>query len=411
MDLLELFVQVGIALGLGLLVGLQRETTSAEIAGIRTIPLITLWGTIAGWLSLRFGGWVLGASILALAALIVVGNLYLLRRGDADGGVTSEAALFVMFGVGALLVFAPKPLAVAIGGGVAVLLHAKAWMHGIAGRMERADVTALMRFALIALVILPVLPNRDFGPFAVLNLREIWLMVVLIVGISFGGYVLYRVFGARAGTLLGGILGGIISSTATTVSYARRTGDRGELARLSAVVVMIANTVVMVRVFIEIALVGPALLPHAAYPVGAMLIVQALLAAGLWWHVRHEEASLPKQENPTELRPALLFAGIYAVVLVAVAAAKRYLGEQGLYAVALVSGLTDVDAVTLSTARMAQTQQLDPELAWRLILVATMSNLAFKSAIVGVLANRRMFTLVACLSAVAIAVGVVLVVT
>lgn len=410
MDLLELFTQLGIALGLGLLVGLQRETSSAEIAGVRTIPLITVWGTIAGWLSLRFGGWILAASLLALAALVVVGNLYLLRREEADGGLTSEAALFVMFGVGALLAFAPKPVAIAIGGGVAVLLHAKGWMHGIVGRMERDDVTALMRFALIALVILPVLPNRDFGPFAVLNLREIWLMVVLIVGISFGGYVLYRIFGARAGSLMGGVLGGIISSTATTVSYAKRTRDRAELARLSAVVVMIANTVVMVRVLVEIALVGPALLPRAAFPIGTMLVVQAALAAGLWWRVRDEEASLPKQENPTELRPALLFAAIYAVVLVAVAAARRYLGEQGLYAVALISGLTDVDAVTLSTARMAQTDQLEPDLAWRLILVATMSNLAFKSAIVGVLANRRMFGLVAGLSAIAIAVGMVLVV-
>src|SRR5688500_5932561 len=164
-DLLALFTQLAISLGLGLLVGLQREKTSAEIAGVRTIPLITLWGTMSAWLSLEFGGWVIAASILSLVALVVLANVYLLRSGYSDGGLTREIAIPVMVSVGALVVVGPKELAIAIGGGVAVLLHAKEWLHGISDRLDRDDLAAIMRFALIALVILPVLPDRPFGPF------------------------------------------------------------------------------------------------------------------------------------------------------------------------------------------------------------------------------------------------------
>ncbi|HEY0591997.1 MAG TPA: MgtC/SapB family protein, partial [Thermoanaerobaculia bacterium] len=124
MDLASLFVKLGIGLGLGLLVGLEREKSASEMAGVRTIPLITVWGTVATWLSLRFGGGVIAASILALAALIVVSNVHQLRKGDYDGGLTSEMAILAMFGVGALLAVGPTEIAIAIGGGVAVLLHA-----------------------------------------------------------------------------------------------------------------------------------------------------------------------------------------------------------------------------------------------------------------------------------------------
>ncbi|MGH9456724.1 MAG: MgtC/SapB family protein [Thermoanaerobaculia bacterium] len=407
MELLDLFTQLGIALGLGLLVGFEREKTSAEIAGVRTVPLITISGTIAAWLSQTFGGWVLAASILAIAAFVVLANVYLIRKGALDEGLTNEFAILVMFGVGALVVVAPHEIAIAIGGGVAVLLHAKEPLHRWTAQVERSDVRAIMRFALIALVILPILPNRDFGPFGVLNPREIWWMVVLIVGISLGGFIIARFAGPHAGVLAGGVLGGIISSTATTFSYARRThGDAP--ARLAAVVVMIANAVLMIRVLIEISLVGRRLLPYAFWPVTVMLVVQTALAGALWWSVRAESAEIPRQKDPAELRPALVFAALYAVVLVAVAAARQYLGREWLYVVSLISGLTDVDAITLSTARLADAGALDMSTAWRLIIVATMANLVFKSAVVAVVAARRMAVLVGTLSAVSVAAGAVL---
>ncbi|MFN2238246.1 MAG: MgtC/SapB family protein [Thermoanaerobaculia bacterium] len=395
MELSELFISLGIALGLGLLVGFQREKTKRELAGLRTFPLITIWGGLAGYLSIGLGGWVLAASIVALATLIVVGNLHLIEQKTFDAGLTTEVAMLVMFLVGAWLVLGPREVAVAIGGGVAVLLQAKDALHGLTERLDRDDLTAIMRFALIALVILPILPDEPFGPYDVLNLRAIWLLVVLIVGISLGGYIVYRFFGSKAGVLLGGLLGGVISSTATTVSYARRSRQHPEGARLAAVVVLIANSVVMIRVLVEIWLVGRSLFPAAAGPIGLLLLVQTAISLLFWWRVRHQDADLPEQENPAELKPALLFAALYAVVLVGVAAARTWFGDRGMYVVALISGLTDVDAITLSTAKLAETGGLETPIAWRLIVVATLSNLAFKTAVVATIGSRRMLGIIA----------------
>lgn len=405
LPLQELFISVGIALGLGLLVGLQREKSESGLAGVRTFPLVTILGTVAGLLAREWGGSVLAAMVLAIASLVVVGNVLLMRQGSRDAGLTSEFAILLMFGVGAILASGPRSLAVALGGLVAVLLHAKEWLHGVTERLDRGDLTAIMRFALISLVILPVLPDRAFGPFRVLNPSEIWLMVVLVVGISLGGYIVYRFFGAKAGVLAGGLLGGVISSTATTVSYARRSRGHGELAWMGAAVVMIANAVVMVRVLIEIRIAGPSIFREALGPIGVMLVVQALLPLALWWRSRHDEADLPPQDNPAELKPALLFAALYALVLLGVASANAWFGQRSLYLVAVISGLTDVDAITLSTSRLAQTGQIGATLAWRLIILAAMANLVFKAGIVAVLGEKRMFGIVAGLSAISVATG------
>lgn len=406
MELPDLFVTIGIALGLGLLVGFQREKTKRELAGLRTFPLITVWGALSGSLVPAMGAWVVAASILALAALIVVGNIHLIQQKKPDAGLTTEVAMLVMFLVGVWLAVGPRELAVAIGGGVAVLLQAKEFFANAIERLDRDDLTAIMRFALIALVILPILPNERFGPFEVLNVREIWLLVVLIVGISLGGYIVHRFFGPRAGVLTGGILGGVISSTATTVSYARRSRRHPDGAALAAVIVLIANTVVMFRVLFEVWLVGRSLFPVAVLPISLLLLVQAGIALGFWWRVRHRDPDLPEQENPAELKPALLFAALYAVVLVGVEAARTYVGEQGLYVVALISGLTDVDAITLSTARIAEIGGLDAAIAWRVIVIATLSNLAFKTGIVAFLGTRRMLASVAVAAGVTAAAGV-----
>ncbi len=204
----RVFEILAIALGLGILVGLQRERSQSELAGIRTYPLITVFGTLSALLADIYGGWVLGTGILTMAALIVIGNVMKITAGRANPGMTSEAAMLVMYGVGAYLATGHRGVAIVLGGGVAVLLHAKEWSHAVARKIGEEDFTAVMQFALISLVVLPVLPNREFGPYLVLNPREIWLMVVLISGISLGGYAAYKALGARAGTLIGGFLGG-----------------------------------------------------------------------------------------------------------------------------------------------------------------------------------------------------------
>lgn len=387
-ELLHSLQPLALALGLGLLVGLQRERTNAPLAGFRTFPLITLAGTLCGLLSQQYGGWTVAMGFIALGAMIVVGNLAELKKPAPDTGLTTEAAMLVMYALGAYLVFGSTTVAIILGGVVALLLHLKPQMQNFAGKLGDADFKAIMQFVVITMLILPLLPNAYFGPFHVLNPFKLWLMVALIVGISLTGYIIYKFFGEKAGTLAGGILGGLISSTATTVSYSRRTRDNPDTAKLASVVIMIASAVVFARVLILISTTAPGFFSKAIGPLGAMLTIALILAGIAWFSGRGTSAAMPEQKNPSELKAALVFGVLYGVVLLAAAAARTYLGDQGLYAVAVLSGLTDMDAITLSVSEMVKQSQVEPQTGWRLVLTASLANLVFKTATVASLGNR-----------------------
>ncbi len=395
---LELFQRLGIAVGLGLLVGLERERSSAgAAAGMRTFPLITALGTVTAVLGLVFGGWIVAAGLLSIVAVLGVAHLLKIRQPDPTLGTTTDVAMLLMYAVGALLVVAPVSVPVAVGGGVAILLQFKPELHAFAKRLGEGDLRAIMQFVLITCIILPVLPNETYGPLGVFNPFETWLMVVLIVGMSLGGYIVYKFLGRNAGILLGGLLGGSISSTATTVSYSRQARGDASAVRTAAIVIMIASTVVYVRVLIEIAVVtvaAPEFFYNAAAPVGILMGLTLLPALALWLRARRDPAPMPKQENPTQMKSAVVFGLMYALVLFALAAAERYVGQQGLFAVAALSGLTDMDAITLSTARMSLGEsEAAKQVAangWRLVVIASLANLAFKSALAGSLGGWRL---------------------
>ncbi len=408
MQLAPIYQQLAIALGLGLLVGLQRERTNARLAGIRTFPLITLLGVVCALLSESFGGWFVAAGFAGLIGLLIVGNLPPSRPKEPDPGLTSEIAMLVMFAVGGLLAIQQTALAITIGGTVAVLLHLKPEMHSFASRIGERDFKAVMQFALISLVILPVLPNQFYGPYQVLNPFKIWMMVVLIVGISLGGYIAYKLLGPRAGTLAAGILGGLISSTATTASYARHRSQSPGTIALAAFVIVSASAVVFARLLVLIGATSPAFLSSAVAPISTMLGTVGLLAAWFWFATRHETSAMLSQENPADLKPAVFFAGLYAIVLIATAAARDYLGESGLYAVAILSGLTDMDAITLSVSQLVSSEKISNSTGWRVILVASMSNMVFKAAMVAVIGERKLAFRVAAAFATAIIVGTML---
>jgi uncharacterized membrane protein (DUF4010 family) len=397
MEIALIFEKLGIALGLGLLIGMQRERTANDLAGVRTFPLVTLLGGICALLAQSFGGWIIAAGLVALASIIILGNLARFREGILDPGLTTEVAILLMFGVGAYIVIGHAGVAIAVGGVAAVLLHFKGQLHGIVQRFGDDDLKAIMQFVLLSLVILPVLPDRAYGPYAVLNPRQVWWMVVLIVGISLSGYIVYRFFGEKVSAAVGGLLGGAISSTATTASYARLTATAPERSRVALSVITTASAVVFVRVLLEIAVVAPGFLPVAGPPLLIIFASCLLPAAGCWfWSVR-EKTFLPPQSNPSELRSALMFGFLYAVVILAIAAAKEHFGNEGLYAVAALSGMTDMDAITLSTSRLVGGGRLDPTQGWRLVVVALMSNLVFKAGAVAFLGHRRLALRVAVL--------------
>lgn len=404
----ELLQTLAISLALGLLVGLQRQHDQARIAGIRTFPLITLFGTLAALLSQEFGGWMVAAGALAVTAMVVTANL--MQRGTkvADVGQTTEAAVLLMYAVGAYLVLGHTAVAVAVGGATAVLLHLKDTLHLAVARMGEKDLKAIMQFVVISLIILPVLPDQNFGPYNVLNPYNIWLMVVLIVGIGLSGYFAYKLLGNKAGTLLAGFLGGLISSTATTVTYAKRSKG-AQNNNLLALVIFIATIVSLVRILVEIAVVTPQSFAQVAPPIAALLLVMVVLAAFNYFFKKGNSDQMPEQENPAQLKTALVFGAIYGAVILATAAAKDFFGDGGLYVVAIISGLTDVDAITLSTSRLINQQSLDTTTGWKIILIAALSNIAFKGALAGVLGNRSLFLRIALLFGISLVAGVLII--
>lgn len=408
-ELASILGRLGIAAGLGLLVGLQRERADSPIAGLRTFALTALLGAFSALLSLTFGGWVLAAGFLAVGAFVVVGNVVKLRAGIHDPGLTTEMAILLTYALGAYLVEGRVEVAIVVGGVLAVLLQLKARARRLVQWLGDADVEAIMQFALLTMVILPVLPNQTYGPFDVLNPRQIWLMVVLIVGIGLGGYLLYRAVGARAGTVLSGVLGGIISSTATAVSYARRARGRAGAPRVATVVIVLASAVVFARVLVEVAVVAPGALPVVGPPIGITFLAFTALSWAAW--LRHAGGGdpMPEQENPTRLGPALIFGGLYGLILFASAAGQEWFGPESLYAIAAFSGLTKLDAIVLSTANLSRQGRVSAETLWRVTLVAALANLLFKLVVCRVVGGPELVRRVApWFAGGAVAIGAVL---
>lgn len=391
----EIFGVLAVSLGLGLLVGLQRERSDSALAGIRTFPIITLLGTLMALLAREMPGegnavWLLAAGFLGVAVVTFSGNIQAAEAGHRRGGITTEVAILAMYALGAYVVYGPLSVAAVIAGVIVLLLHAKAILHNLTDRIGEKDMRAIMTFVLISMVVLPAVPDHAIESAWGLNPRNAWLMVVLVVGMSLAGYVLFKLVRPGAGTVLAGVLGGLVSSTATTVSYAKRAAGSPGAAASAVTVILIAGTTVYGRVAVEMGLVAPGLLRQAAWPLGAVALVSVALSVVCWLGVGADGEPLPEPENPTELKTALFFAALYAGVFVATAIARDWLGDAGVLVVAGVSGLTDMDAITLSVSRMVSQDQLDATTAWRAVLIAAASNVAFKTALAASLGGKNL---------------------
>lgn len=387
-------ITLGIALGLGMLVGLQRQKSEYEMAGVRTFTLISIMGVVSGLMAREYENpFIIPIFGICLAALLVTANIIKVKTSkDDDIGQTTEVAALLMFAVGAYLVVGNQVLGVIVGGVMAVLLYLKDHLHSFINRLEDKDLAAIMTFAGISLVILPLLPDKTFGPYDVLNPRNIWLMITLIVGISVIGYFIYKFVGKKVGIISNGVLGGLISSTATTVSYARKTKETKSISKLAAFVITAASAVALVRVLVEIGVVIPEKLPQLVLPLILVFVFMALICLGLFYIISKNEGDdkMPEPENPAQFKSALIFGLLYGAILLAVAFTDQEFGDGALYIVAIVSGLTDVDAITLSLARMMKTEGLNTSIGWRLILLAILSNLIFKGIMAAVLGSRQL---------------------
>lgn len=386
-----LLVSLAIALGLGLLVGLQREWVHKRVAGIRTFALVALFGGLSAVAGETLGGWVIAAGLTGCVALLVLAHLpQLTGDGERSRGLTTEFALLVTYLIGVAAVLGYRVEATVCAGTMLVLLQEKPRLHDWVGRFGEGELRALSRLVLLGLVILPLLPNRDMGYLDVINPFRIWLMVVLIVGISLAAYLAAKFIGGSRGIVLSGLIGGLISSTATTAGIARRSKTTPQGSRACALIVMVASAIVFVRVIVEIAVVAgeagrPMLGPFAAL-FGWALIVSWILSRFVKIHDQEGDG----EEVPSEFKAAVIFALLYVGVLLGVAYARQHLGEAGLYAVAAISGLTDMDAITLSTSELVTKGHIAADQGWRVILLGGMANLLFKAGMVAVLAHRSM---------------------
>lgn len=386
----DLLPSLGLALGLGLLVGLQREWARKRMAGIRTFALVSLFGALCGVMGLAFGGWAMGAGLIAIGALIVIAQVAEWKAREPDSGLTTEMAMLVMFATGALTVLGQRLEAVMIAGSVLVLLQSKKALHGMVRKIGEEDLREIARLVLAGLVILPALPNREMGYLGVLNPFSIWLMVVLIVGISLAAYLAGKFLGVGKGAALAGFIGGLVSSTAATASVARRSRDAGAGGLYLAAIALIASAVVFLRVIVEVMVTAPARMMTMLPPLFAMMAWFGLVAAAAHRFSEKRHQGQVAEAPPSELKSAVLFGLLYAVVLIVVAAAREHFGNSGLYAAAAISGLTDMDAITLSTSRLASTGHLETGTAWRMILVGGLCNISFKM-ILAVLLGARAF--------------------
>jgi len=403
MDPVQAYKTLGIALALGLLVGLQRGRGSGHIAGLRTFPLITVLGAISAMLAPTLGVWMPAVTLVGVIALVISGE-FIKSRDEPDPGITTDVSILIMFVVGAMLSAMPEllliPIAVSIV--LAVLLAAKESLHGFAGKLSEKDVRAILQFAVITFIVLPILPNHALviaGDSAswlnVLNPRRVWWMVVLVVGISLAAYVGYKALGSRAGAWLAGLLGGAVSSTATTVSFARRANGDRQGANVAALVILLASSVMFVRMGIEVAVIGPEFFATVAPKLAALGLVSLALAGLFWVQTRRAMTDLPAQENPSELKAALWFGVVFAAVYLAVSAGQHWLGDSGIYIVAALSGTTTISAITLSMSQHVQDGVIPADVGWRVLVVGAMGSMVFKALVAGLLGGRRLFVRVA----------------
>ncbi|MDO8333191.1 MAG: MgtC/SapB family protein [Nitrosomonas sp.] len=370
------------SLAIGLLIGLERERSPGSRAGLRTFALVALFGTLAAMLSEEANmPWLLLGGLL-IVGLMTIAAYSRAKDDSADPGTTTVAAILVCYGLGAAVWYENDTLAIMLAIITTVLLYFKTELHGITEKLSRRDLISILQFAVLTFIILPILPDKNYGPYEAINPYQIWLMVVLISGVSLAGYVALQFIGPRHSAVLG-LFGGLVSSTATTLVYARRSAESQNFVPLAAVVILLANLTVLIRLTIVSAVASPSILPHLLPILGSGFLLGSGITA-YWWYQLQQQSELPVPEikNPTEIGTAAAFGLIYGVVLFSSAWLSDIAGSSGLYAVALISGLTDVDAITLSSLRLYELGKLGTSETVTAISIGIISNIGFKLGLV-----------------------------
>lgn len=390
-----LFYRFAVALGIGLLVGFERERIRRKgvemSAGVRTFALLALVGCAGAMITDQMKSPLpFSATFAAVAALLIAAYM---RPVEHSGvGITTEVTAMLTVLTGALCYYQYFGLAAALGVAMLVLLSLKPQLHYFAERLTSEDVYAAIKFAVVSLVILPILPNQSFlpPPFDVLNPYNIWWMVVLISGISFVGYVLVKVLDPQRGIGLTGLVGGLASSTAVTMTFSGRSRTAVALAVSFALAIVAAWAIMPARVLFIVFFTNRALLADLWLPMLSAALITALYAFALYRRERGRSGDSVLMSNPFELGTAIRFGLLYAVILVVARAAQMYFGATGVYLAAIVSGTTELDAITVSMAQLSKGGEVEATTAATAIVLAAASNTVVKGGIVLATGSREL---------------------
>ncbi len=401
------------ALLIGALLGIERERHKKEhdeqtIGGLRTFILFALIGALGGWLALALDSpWILAVAVLA-ATMPALAGYVLSARTQPDGlGLTTELAAIATCMLGAMTTLGYRELAVGLGVAVAAVLAYKQPLHGLVQKLDREDVYAGLRLLIATFIVLPLLPDKPVDPWGALHPRSLWILVLLISTISLVGYVATRLLGPRSGIPLAGLTGGLVSSTAVTLSFARQSREPAYASAAPALAsaILLAWSMMFLRVIVEVLVVNRDLISRVLVPFLAMALTAG---AGGWYLRRRTEPGRHTGEvalrNPFSLRAAIKFAAFFAAVLLIVKLVQIHAPDRGMYFVAALAGTTDVDAITLSMAQFAVSGSADVAVAS--ITIAALTNTLVKAGMVAVLASGRVRTLVLAGAAAVLAAGV-----
>lgn len=391
---LENFKMLGVALAIGLLLGLERGWHARErdegmrIAGLRTYGIISLLGGLSGILTQETGPFLMGFVFLGLASLLFIAYSKSLDKFE-DFSITGIIASMITFILGALTVFGHIKLASASAVIITLLLSFKPLLHGWLKKLELQELDATLKLLLISVVMLPVLPDRDYGPWAI-NPYHVWWMVVLITGISYLGYFAIKIAGNRHGPILTGALGGLVSSTAVTLNLSKLTSHYPNMENVLAAGILTACATMFARTLLLASILNPAVFRALLPALLLMSVFTYVLAFLLWRNAREfrtpEEVTL---ENPFQLGMALKFGAFLVAIMLLSKLLNRYFGDFGTYFIAASSGLADVDPITLSMSQMSR-QGLNVNVAARAILIAVSVNSGIKGIFSWVIGGRAL---------------------
>lgn len=387
-----------VSVSIGALIGLIRQWADLKdtqkeepIAGLRTYSLWSLLGFLSAYIHTDWVDYFFPVAFAVFGAVLIVSN-FIDQRSSHAIGLTSYSVAVLTFIAGALVFWDQYQISIAIAATMGILIASKPFVHSWTRRLNDQDIRSLLQFLAVTGIVLPLVPDQGFGPLEAFNPYSIWLMVVLISGLGFVGYVAMRFLGTRAGISVTGFVGGLASSTATTLALTRSSRDTPELGKTFAIGIVLANTIMIGRVAVIILALNRPLF-QAILP--AIFIMATPTIIFLLWRIyfsgkREEEINLPEISNPLSLKLAIKFALLYAIIVFLVKAAGEWGDGAGFYPVAFLSGLTDMDAIALSLTNTHKEGELAITLAARGIMLGAVANSIFKTGFAISLGNSSL---------------------